>query len=454
MIVAAIQDQRSEDLNPPESKISICGWNDNNMIDEQAYPDFNDEDDTLCLRSRGGAMASKDVRIVIRPSAAGFLLQSIGWGTAYQRGDVEKAGILLGRYHRDCSDGTVVWADVTAVVSADEALVQASFETINISMEAWRKMYDQASELYGGNVQILGWYHTHLHTISTRFSHVDRATQRQSFTYPYSFGVVLNPNQKRWSVFYGPEGRECEGILLLDSTTESYRPLQIAIKQVNGDSMLQEDESIVHLDEDGQPIQESAPSFGRMQGSLVDKRSIAQRIGQALSDVGQKLQKHDSLRKRGQAPARQADPPTPGRLSICVRGARSQLSRTPLSRQFSFEYYSFSGGSECTVHPHFVCGIDSESLETILDSLADEPLWGHIRQYDNGMELTLTADELGANARIIRSTGISNQDRMLIVAQGQLRVCPERIRFIIFANEEGSHVVNMKIVHFSRGNVI
>jgi proteasome lid subunit RPN8/RPN11 len=224
-------------------KISIYGRNDNSNIVDKEYPKF--EDSANRLKSTGG---SRRIRIVFEPTAVKSLFDVIDWGCEYRRGDVEQGGILIGNYYRDASESEeVIWGDVITIIPADSNLVNASFETINITAAAWKKMHEEADVYRAENLQILGWYHTHLDNINTRFSSVDIHTQRQQFTYEYSFGVVFNPNQKKWSSYCGPNSDECFGELILDSELENkYGEPRISIVQVRGDSELREDGTIAH----------------------------------------------------------------------------------------------------------------------------------------------------------------------------------------------------------------
>ncbi len=219
-------------------KISIHGRNDNTIITEKVFPQPQDE--RMRIFAMGGRNASRSVRIIFEPSAVERLFTEIRWGRQCMQGDMEQAGILIGNYYRDnSSPEEIIWGDVMAVIPADPALVTASFEAIEIGPSAWKKMYEDAEAYRTENLQILGWYHTHLAHINTRFSGVDIRTQSIAFTYPYSFGAVFNPNQRRWSVFYGPDSRECVGELLIDEANNSrFRRPAITIKQVNGDQEL------------------------------------------------------------------------------------------------------------------------------------------------------------------------------------------------------------------------
>jgi hypothetical protein len=66
---------------------------------------------------------------------------------------------------------------------------------------------------------------------------------------------VLNPNQKQWSVYYGPRADECVGELFVtEEVLEQYSEPKITIQDVRGDSRLNQDGTITHFNPDGTPV--------------------------------------------------------------------------------------------------------------------------------------------------------------------------------------------------------
>ena len=136
-------------------RINIHGLNDRNIVIDKEYPKF--EDASTRLKPEGGFLASKNVRIVFEPSSIKHLFESISWGKKYRHGDVEQAGILIGNYYRDQTvREEVIWADVVNVIPADPALVNATFEKIEITTEAWKKMHDDADKFRPENLLVIG----------------------------------------------------------------------------------------------------------------------------------------------------------------------------------------------------------------------------------------------------------------------------------------------------------
>ena len=219
-----------------ELKIDVQNRNDNVNIIERELP--KRDESIFSIPAWSSETASTKVIIVFEPSSTKKLFDVVKWGSKFQMGDVEQAGILLGNYYQDkSSDEAIIWGSVVSIVAADNELVNASYSAVDITASAWKKMYDVIGESCNENLHILGWYHTHIDKINTRFSAQDVATQEKAFTFKYSFGVVLNPNQKKWSVYYGPESIECVGdILLNEELMEKYGELKIKVKNRRGDT--------------------------------------------------------------------------------------------------------------------------------------------------------------------------------------------------------------------------
>lgn len=440
-------------------KINIHGRNDHNTIIEKEYPSFPDS--LVRLKSEGGSLASKNVRIILEPSAVKPLFESIAWGSHYRRGNVEQAGILIGNYYCDCTvRDEVVWADAVAVVPADPSLVSASFETIDITADAWRKMYEDAAEFQAENLQIIGWYHTHLDNISTRFSGVDRNTQRRAFTYEYSFGVVFNPNQEKWSVFYGPDSRECVGELLFDEELGArFGKPQITINQVNGDSELREDGLIAHFREHDAPAENRLAVGGVLNLEQDIELSFCQLMGQFLDGVVQLIR-----RPRGQGGHRNRAPHgSPKGIDAAYgRSAQRFSERTDSSPRIAIksigpaeptvqcEFYCAPQTGGSTEYSDFKCVVMESPIEEIIrhrqhgsGSLpGGECLWGCVRQSRLGIEVLSSPSEREANAKIFFIDRRADDSRIGIFA-ARIRECSRKnIKYAVLVEERGpQHIV-------------
>jgi hypothetical protein len=137
-----------------------------------------------------------------------------------------------------------------------------------------------------------------------RFSGVDIDTQRRYFDGKYSFAVVLNPNQKKWTVYCGPTAEECKGDLLVaEETFAQYSEPKITIQNARGDLALRQDGTVAHLNPDGSVL---APT-GRT--SATDGSSIMDWVGQRFENFGKWL-KSPKQQVASQQPTMQSQNPT------------------------------------------------------------------------------------------------------------------------------------------------
>lgn len=435
-----------------ELRIDIHGRNDHNTISEKEYPKF--ENISFRLKAEGGILASQNVRIIFEPPAAKLLFDNIAWGARYRRGDVEKAGILIGNYYRDCTScEEVVWADVVVVVPANSALVNATFETIDITAEAWKGMYETADEFRSENLQIVGWYHTHLDSINTRFSGIDRVTQRKAFTYEYSFGVVFNPNQRKWSVFYGPESRECVGELLFDEELlNCYGSPQITIKQVNGDSVLQADGSVVHFDNEGHPI-ENAPAVQRVSEVVKNNtRSIGQCVGQVVDRVVSGITQLGGRNKRCEE--RSSDMEQPKRADT---PKIKIINSVPIIPVVQCQFISKQMGNRSVTHSDINCTFNNYFFDQIIrynqcdtnSSSKDTLIWGCVQQ--NGMNIVIShvASENDANARILILR--NNEDKLVMTGLENLK--KHNKRYSVLIKYTDCQAIDILVVQYNRENI-
>lgn len=463
--------RRVEDLS--DLRINIHGRNDNNTITNKDYPKF--EESANRLKSMGGSNASKNIKIVFEPSAVNLLFESIGWGRKYKRDDVEQAGILVGNYYRDSSDRIdLIWGDVIAVVPAASELVNASFEKIDITTAAWKKMYDDAAVYRTENLQILGWYHTHLDEVGTRFSSVDTITQRKAFTYEYSFGVVFNPNQEKWSAFYGPNSTECIGELIFDEALEvKYGKPKIMINQVSGDSVLQGDGRVVHLDENGEPIQnvEHRPP----NNTIVPPQefaSIKEFIGQSIIKLGQRLSRpknipnsqHSTNRPTAQQPntnnENQRNRPIVQQANVNRENPKNKPkikinNINPMHLPIQYRYFSLSSNNELIEDVNLETKIKDNDTTKIINQKrknnnSDDKLRrGRLIGEKSNMQLHIVGEkDQSANSKIIFTT---NPDVILKTAIDNQQI-PQmifnKINYIIFINDEDTEEIEVRIIHF------
>ena len=465
-------------------KIGIQSLNDRNTITEKRFPEFDDS--VALLHAIGGISASNNIRVLFEISAARTLFEHISWGKKYHRGDVEQAGILMGKYYRDTSThNDIIWGDIIEVVPADSSLVCATFDNIDITTQAWKKMYEDAEGYSAQGMQILGWYHTHLDSINTRFSALDRRTQKKSFTFKYSFGVVLNPNQKKWSVFYGPESTECKGVLLLDNETQDKdeNNHQITIKQVNGDSLLKEDGTVIHLDDDGNPL----PIQQKMMDEDLEDvgcETLGSVIGQFLSGIGGLLS-NKKKKRNGRHNLNGDKTDSNGKITTENRNVSKRLPTTPIKQRKTDSdikrrketpkieilrasddgktvveciYYTFSQNGDFKPHPNFGFIIEKEMIDEMLkmqpiDGMNKAWLDGKMLQKEGNVVLSIAFQE-DANTKIIFGKDLAEGEKLKMIAMGLYRICGPNVQFIVIIDEISSQKIDVRVIHYSKGNVI
>lgn len=451
-------------------KINIHGRNDNTTITDREYPKF--EQAASILKPTGGSRVSKNVRVVFDPSAVSVLFDDIRWGRKYERGDVEQAGILLGNYYRDSSgEDEVIWGYILAVIPADPTLVNASFETIDITTAAWQKMHEEAAPYRSENLQILGWYHTHLSHISTRFSALDIRTQKKAFTYEYSFGIVFNPNQKKWAAFYGAESEECVGEIVFDEALDvKYGEPKIKIMGVRGDSELKDDGTVVHYDEEGRPIEpEPAAVSNRLEISRMpqippqmqmqprESLGFFQRAGRFMDSI---LAPRPQSQRQQHSEARTSSTNATANSRSENRSNKPQISLGKVNKNnptIRYRYFSLSLENELTEHPNFGCKIKADNIIKIVQhkrkkASGSEVFWGQVRGNSSNMELFIVAEQI-ADTKIIFSHNPTNKVTQ-IVGMGFQRTSDCKIKYIVIINDANPQEIEVQVMHYSKGSSI
>ena len=264
---------------PDNPRIEIRQPNTNIEMTEKPYP--APEGNQKVIEAQASFNASKNIRLLMGVEATARLFEAIAWSSKSKCRDVEKAGLLVGKYHKDTSRrNAIVWGDVVAIIPFEPNLVQATKTIITITQDAWRKMLGEYVPYKDNGYLMLGWYHTHLDDMPPRFSGLDSAQQRQYFTGKYSFAVVLNPNQKKWAVYCGPDAEECKGELFVtEEMLAQFSEPKITINNVSGDAERRQDGTIVHRNPDGStinllrlsPIIEESPTIFQALGNIIEK---------------------------------------------------------------------------------------------------------------------------------------------------------------------------------------
>lgn len=186
-----------------------------NQIRRKPYP--KTEGRTLIsdqFRLRENAMC-----VFLNPDAAKELYEHINWGERTRTNIREQGGILAGYFYDASPEGESpkIYAEIEHIIPCRHPQISED-AYIYMSADNWKEMYgelDRMNEALDRKMVLVGWYHTHPNNIPTAFSGTDVETHSTKFTYPYSVGLVLNPQRKKWTVYYGPDCSEGYGIMLL-----------------------------------------------------------------------------------------------------------------------------------------------------------------------------------------------------------------------------------------------
>lgn len=158
---------------------------------------------------------SKSHTFFITGEAMAQLFDHIGWGRRTERNRVEQGGILLGQVFRD-DNKKLTYAIAEAAIAGSLAIGSSAY--LDMTHETWKQMLDSVDEILNenpeGNLQVIGWYHTHPNDLSVFMSGTDQSTQRRLFSHDWQFALVLNPHKKIWKAFYGINAEECRGFVI------------------------------------------------------------------------------------------------------------------------------------------------------------------------------------------------------------------------------------------------
>ena len=172
--------------------------------------------------------------LVITQKAKEDIFSHIEWGNKIAVDNkVEQGGILLGKVYKDSQLNIQYGIVEKAIYSLSSNGNQVYLE---MNHEAWSSMLDQA-DLYidvnpDENLQVIGWYHTHPNNLDVFMSHTDINTQRNYFSQPWHYALVLNPQKEIWRAFVGSDAKECKGQIIKSKDQETLSsPLETGTDQ-------------------------------------------------------------------------------------------------------------------------------------------------------------------------------------------------------------------------------
>nr|VFK45974.1 MAG: JAB1/Mov34/MPN/PAD-1 ubiquitin protease [Candidatus Kentron sp. TC] len=177
-------------------------------------------DQFVALPPKKHSPKNSDFELIVLPSAVQSIFKHIRWGCrSCPDNEVEQGGLLLGKlYVREDTGKKLCVAEKS--IEGRSARGAASY--LNMTHETWKEMLDSFDEYKNVDeeLRIIGWYHTHPNNLGVFFSDTDMNTQKTWFKEPWHFGIVLNPQKRVWTLFYGPDSKPGRGMLYLDQELE------------------------------------------------------------------------------------------------------------------------------------------------------------------------------------------------------------------------------------------
>ncbi len=172
------------------------------------------------LTSGGHIRPQNPLTLIVQDTAVDELWTETGWGQWIPKNRLEMAGLLVGYFHDAADPGEPVqpWVEVSHVIPCVNPSARGK-DYVTMSPENFLEMYrnlDQLNARTGQNYAIVGWYHTHPEEIPAVYSNLDIQTQANQFNYEYNVGLVLNPHQRTWRAYCGPNSESCRCYLMVN----------------------------------------------------------------------------------------------------------------------------------------------------------------------------------------------------------------------------------------------
>lgn len=197
-------------------KVKIINTKDTTQFLDENFPELPSN----VIKSKQFRQGMHPMHIFIMPDASSKLMEEIQWGQNTSRNRNEQGGALIGSFCKSNIEGQEQkFVKIEAIIPCQKP-EKSTPSYIFMSSQNWVDIEMNISAYnkeHGTTYVMVGWYHTHPGNIPTAFSGIDEETQLKRFAYPYSVGIVLNPQKKAWTSYYGPEATEGQGFMLLPS---------------------------------------------------------------------------------------------------------------------------------------------------------------------------------------------------------------------------------------------
>lgn len=166
--------------------------------------------------------------LIFSPQTAAILLnEKIGWGRFdFPRNKTEQGGWMIG-HHITNGQGEIIKSEVQYILEAETDVREPGYiewsalEDIRLQRAFFtiQRSVAETDPEAAKHLELLGWWHTHPDRLHVFLSGTDRATIQSKFNKPGHYSVVLNPHQKIWRVFAGPDATEIHGFIPLPDAT-------------------------------------------------------------------------------------------------------------------------------------------------------------------------------------------------------------------------------------------
>lgn len=88
-----------------------------------------------------------------------------------------------------------------------------------------------------------------------------------------------------------------------------------------------------------------------------------------------------------------------------------------------------------------------------IDGMNKAWLDGKMLQKEGNVVLSIAFQE-DANTKIIFGKDLAEGEKLKMIAMGLYRICGSNVQFIVIIDEISSQKIDVRVIHYSKGNVI
>ena len=97
--------------------------------------------------------------------------------------------------------------------------------------------------------------------------------------------------------------------------------------------------------------------------------------------------------------------------------------------------------------------IDEMLKMQLIDETKKTRLYGKMLRRGENVVLSVAFQE-DANTRIVFGKDLAEGEKLKMIAMGLYRTCDPNVQFIVIIDEISSQKIDVRVIHYSRGNVI